>query len=226
MLLTCIAKVYPYLTLAGTALILIGTLISLIPYRGRGGERYSLFNHFISELGEKGISKAAWGFNTGMMLGGWLFLPLMLVLGTRLSSVPGWIGTAFGIAAGVAASLVGVFSMERLTPHRRAAMTFFHSGLYCIIFYTTAIFAQPAAERAVPLTLNIAGLLAIGSFSAFLLLVYAKPKPKEDAEQTPNYILDPNAMPERPRFWRTPILEWCVFFSIQIWFVAAAFLVA
>jgi hypothetical membrane protein len=222
MLLNCIDKVYPYLALAGTTLILVGTLISIIQYRGRKGERYSLFNHFISELGEKGVSQAAWGFNTGMMLGGWLFLPLIIVMGLRLSSLLGWIGTAFGLVAGVAAALVGVFSMERLTPHRRAAMTFFHSGLYCIIFYTIAIFAQPAAARVVPLGLNIVGILAIGSFGTFLLLLYAKPK--TDETQPPNYILDPNVMPDRPRFWRTPILEWCIFFSIQIWFVAAAFL--
>jgi hypothetical membrane protein len=179
-----------------------------------------MLNHFISELGERGISKAAWGFNSGMTIGGWLFLPLMLNLGNKLASVPGWIGTAFGVVACVSASLVGVFSMDRLTRHRRAAMTFFHSGLWCIVFFTVAIFAQPAADRVIPLGLNIAGLLAIASFSTFLVLIYSKPAKNE----TQNYILDPNALPDRPRIWRTANLEWCIFFTIQVWFVAAALL--
>ena len=219
-MLAMLYLVYPYLAITGTALILTGVVISMIPYRDRNGARYSLLNHFISELGEKGISKAAWGINTGMTIGGWLFVPLMLSLGSRLSSVPGWIGTAFGVVACVSASMVGVFSMDRLTSHRRAAMTFFHSGLWTIVFYTIAIFAQPATDRVIPLGLNIAGLLAIASFSMFLVLIYSKPRKSESQ----NYILDPNALPDRPRIWRTAILEWCIFFTIQAWFVAAAFL--
>ena len=77
-------QVFLYLTLAGALIILTGTVISMIPYRDRNGERYSMRNHFISELGEVGVSKEAWGFNTGMTIGGWLFLPLMLAPPTRL----------------------------------------------------------------------------------------------------------------------------------------------
>lgn len=219
-MISSLMQVYPLLTWIGALTILVGTIVSMIPYRDRNGERYSMLNHFISELGEVGISKSAWGFNTGMTIGGWFFLPLMIVMGIQLSSVLGWIGAGLGMVSGVAASMVGIFSMERLTPHRKAAMTFFHSGLYSIIFFTIAIFAQPAGERAVPLGVNIFGLLAIGSFSSFLVLVYSKPRKNENA----NYILDPNALPERPRIWKTAILEWCIFFSIQAWFIAAAML--
>jgi hypothetical membrane protein len=214
-------QVFLYLTLAGALIILAGTIISMIPYRDRNGERYSMRNHFISELGEVGVSKEAWGFNTGMTIGGWLFLPLMLVMGIQLSSVLGWIGAGLGMVSGVAAAMVGVYSMERLTPHRKAAMTFFHSGLYSILFFTAAIFAQPAGERAIPLGLNIAGLAAIASFSAFLIKVYSK----TDKNENPNYILDPNALPQRPRVWWTAILEWGIFFSIQAWFITAAILI-
>jgi hypothetical membrane protein len=215
-----IDKVYTYLAFSGTLLILIGVLISIFPFRDRAGERYSLLNHFISELGEKGISKAAWGFNTAMIISGWLYLPLMIMIGVKLASVPGWIGASFGVVACVAASLVGVFSMDRLNRHRKAAMTFFHSGLWCILFFTLAIFSQPVGGRRIPLGLNIVGLLAIASFGSFLLTVYSKP----NNVSQPNYILDPNAPPERPKVWRTAILEWCIFFTIQAWFLMAALL--
>ena len=69
--------------------------------------------------------------------------------------------------------------------------------------------------------LNIAGLAAIASFSAFLIKVYSK----TDKNENPNYILDPNALPQRPRVWWTAILEWGIFFSIQAWFITAAILI-
>lgn len=213
-------QVFPYLTWVGSLIILTGTIISMIPYRDRNGERYSMLNHFISELGEVGVSKNAWGFNTGMKIGGWLFLPLMIALGIKLSSILGWIGAGLGMVSGVAVAMVGVFSMERLTMHRKAAMTFFHSGLYSILVFTIAIFAQPAGERVLPLGLNIAGLFAIACFSAFLIKVYSK----TDKNKNPTYILDPNALPQRPRVWWTAVLEWGIFFSIQAWFITAAIL--
>src|SRR5512133_624063 len=163
-----ILQVYPYLTWVGTLLILGGSLAAGFAYRGRDGGRYKIRNHFISELGEVGISRLAWTFNTGMILGGILFLPLMIGLGLRLNSVWGWLGTAFGLIAAICASMVGVFSMERLTPHRRAAMTFFRSGLLTVLFYTIAIFTQSGEQRLIPLGLNIVGLLALASYSAFL----------------------------------------------------------
>ncbi len=36
----------------GSAILLSGALVAAIPYRGRGGEAYSLFNHYISEWGK------------------------------------------------------------------------------------------------------------------------------------------------------------------------------
>jgi hypothetical protein len=152
-----------------------------------------------------------------MILGGILFLPLMIGLGLRLVSVWGWLGTAFGAVAAICASLVGVFSMERLTPHRRAAMTFFRSGLLTVLFYTIAIFSQSGEQRLIPLGLNIIGLLALASYSAFLFTV----RSKMDKDENPNYILDPQQQPERPRVWRSAVLEWSIFFTTIAWFVMA-----
>jgi hypothetical membrane protein len=209
--------VYPYLAWGGTLIILLGVVIAAVHFQGRKQERYSLFNHFISELGEVGVSKNAWSFNYGMISGGILFLPLMVGLGVRLNSVFGWLGTAFGLVAAISATLVGVFSMERLTPHRRAAMTFFRSGLLTVLFFTIAIFTQSGEQRSIPLGLNIIGIFALGCYSSFLLTV----RNKMDKDENPNYILDPQAQPDRPKFWRSAILEWSIFFCTLIWFVMA-----
>ncbi len=42
--------------MAGVLTVLLGSLVAVFFYRGKDGERYSPLNHFISELGEEGVS--------------------------------------------------------------------------------------------------------------------------------------------------------------------------
>lgn len=203
---------------AGSLVMLAGCLITTIPYRGRSGERYSLLNHFISELGEIGISRAAGVFNTGLIVGGLLYLPFISGLGLTLHSWAGNIGMAAGLIAALSSIFVGIFSMDRLTPHRVAAMTFFRSGLLTVLFFTLAVFLQPAGQRVIPLAVNIFGILAIVSYAAFLVIV----SQKIDKHGNENYLLDPTEKKVRPHFWRTPFLEWMLFFSTIAWFLCVA----
>jgi hypothetical membrane protein len=214
-------QVYPYFGWVGSLTIVLGCVIAAAFYRGKDGEKYAIVNHFISELGEVGVSRLAAAFNTGMILGGLIFLPLMVGLGVSLNSVWGWLGASAGLVAAVSAVLVGVFSMDHLPPHRRAAITFFRSGLLAILLFTVAVFAQPAGHRVIPLAVNIVGILAILSYVSFLSIVGKK----MDKNNNQNYILDPNAMPERPKFWRTAFLEWMIFFSTLAWFLLVSLLV-
>jgi hypothetical protein len=217
-MLTYILKVYPYFGWIGSLVILTGIVISAAAYRGKAGERYQFWNHFISELGEVGISRLAAVFNTGVILGGLLFLPMMVGLGVTLGSTWGWLAMAAGIIAALSSSFVGIFPMSNLDPHRVAAMTFFRTGLLTVLLFTIAIFAQPAGERAIPLVVNVFGVLSILTYALFLALVGRK----MDRNNNPNYILDPNAMPDRPRFWRTAFLEWMVFFTTILWFLVVS----
>lgn len=100
-------------------------------------------------------------------------------------------------------------------------MTFFRSGLMTVLFFTTAVFVQPISNRTVPMYINIFGILAIISYATFLAIVGKK----MDKNDQPNYILDPNVMPVRPRFWRTAFLEWMVYFSTIAWFLLVSLLV-
>ena len=63
-------EIFRWAGLLGSLIGLIGTLIPGLVYRGSQNEPYSFLNHFISELGEKGISKLAWVFNLSMILSG------------------------------------------------------------------------------------------------------------------------------------------------------------
>ena len=49
--------IFSYLAMAGTGIVVLAIVYAAWMYRGKRGERYSLLNHFISELGEVGVSK-------------------------------------------------------------------------------------------------------------------------------------------------------------------------
>ena len=69
---------------AGAGIILAGSLVAALFYRGRLGEAYNPLNHFVSELGEVGISAAAWAFNGGLLIGGVLLVVFLLGLRRRI----------------------------------------------------------------------------------------------------------------------------------------------
>lgn len=217
-IMTLLSQNYTHFGWAGSLIILVGCLITSIPYRDRSSERYSLLNHFISELGEIGVSRLAVVFNWGLILGGLLYLPFITGLGLTLQSWSGYVGMAAGLVASISSIFVGIFSMERLNPHRVAAMTFFRSGLLTVLFFTLAVFLQPAGQHTLPLAVNVFGVIAIISYAVFLIIV----SKKTDKNGEENYLLDPAEKKSRPRFWRTPFLEWMLFFSTIAWFLCVS----
>ncbi len=214
-----LAGAFPYFGLAGCAVILITTAVSGLAYRGRRGEAYSAFNHFISELGERGVSARADVFNAGLIAAGVCFVPFIVGLAARLGGAWAGLGAAAGVVTAAACIGVGALPMNNLTPHTWAAMTYFRAGLAMVLFFTIAIAAQPAGRVAVPKASLLFSLLACASYAGFLALV----RGRSARDHVPN-ILDPEAQAERPRFWALPAVEWCIFFSTVLWFFAVAVL--
>jgi hypothetical membrane protein len=207
-----------YFGLAGTLLIALVALAAIPVYRGRGGERYSLLNHFVSELGELGVSALARWFNAGLTVGGILLLPFLVGLGIKLSSLWGWLGMLAGLWAAVSASLVGVFPMNNLTPHTRAALSYFRSGLVMVTLFGIAIFIQPSqGSMAVPPLANLLSLFAAVCYASFLLLFGQR-----RANRDEDHSFDPLNLPERPRLWLLPALEWLVFIATILWLFGVA----
>ncbi len=206
--------------LAGTTVVVLAVLYAALGYRGKRGERYSLLNHFISELGEIGVSRRAGIFNAGLIVGGLLLLPFVIWLGLALDSVLGWIGTIFGTAAALGVTAVGTFPLNRRQAHILAAMTFFRAGLGMVFFFGLATLFQPADQPSVPKAAALLSLLAVLSFGSFLALPRLQ-KP----ENNPLDPLDPDLVPERPRFWALAFLEWLVFFATLFWLCGLALLI-
>ena len=205
---------------AGTGVIVLAIVYSAVRYHGKRGERFSLLNHFISELGEVGVSSAAGVFNAGLILGGLMTLSFNIGLGLAFASLWGWFGMAAGIIATLGVAAVGVFPMNNLTPHVRAATTYFRAGLGMVFFFGLAILFQPAERVIVPRLANLLSLLAFLAYGTFL----SWPSWKKAPEEAKN-PLDPEQVPERPRVWALALLEWAVFFSTVAWLFGMAFLI-
>ena len=206
-----------YFGLAGTLIVIISSGVAAVLYRGKRSERYSVLNHFVSELGELGVSKGAGIFNLSLLLGGLLLVPFLISLGLALNSWLGWLGTLAGAVAGLALAAVGLFPMNDLEKHSRAAMMFFRTGLAMVCLYGLAFVFQPAGQAVVPPTASVLSLLAAASYASFLFLT----RPKD--EPNPEEILEPEGEQERPKLWIPAIVEWLVFFTTVGWLFVISF---
>lgn len=216
--LVFLQETYPIFGLIGCFVIVASSLITGLAYCGKNGERFSIRNYFISELGEVGISRLAVVFNLAMILGGALFVLMMVGLGLALNSAWGYLAMGAGIVAGIACAFVGIFPMNNLKPHGVAAMTYFRAGLVTTLLFTVAFFVQPAARRVIPLYTNCFGFLAFFTYLLFLIIAGREARKTREEES----VLDTANVIERPRFWVMPFMEWMVFFSTLLWFLVVA----
>jgi hypothetical membrane protein len=209
-------QIFPLFGILGTLIIILGIGTSALYYQGKQGERFSLLNHFISELGEVEISRSASLFNLGMILGGLTLVPYMVGLGFRFDSLAGWLGSATGVIAVLAVAAVGIFPVNNLAAHVRAAMTYFRSGLIMVFFFALAILFQGASLHPIPQTANMLSVLAFLPYAAFLFLSGRR------YDQNQAEALDPQMESVRPRISLLPILEWAVFFTTILWLFGMA----
>jgi hypothetical membrane protein len=152
--------------LIGSGAIALGALLTALAYHGRAGAAYSVFNHFVSELGEVGISAWAEVFNASLIVGGLSLTVFMLGLAILLGR---WFGMLFGIlgaVAGISGALVGFFPMNDLASHTAVALTFFNTGW--IVTGLFALYVLLARRRLFPRWLAIPGVIATLSSVAFL----------------------------------------------------------
>jgi hypothetical membrane protein len=203
---------FSYFGLAGSVQLSVCILLAAFSYTGLKGEPFSLFNHFISELGEVGVSRSAWLFNGGMIAAGFLFLFFCLGLGLTIGNTWARLGLLAGVVASISCAAVGVFPMNHLAPHVTAALTYFRSGLVTILLFGVAIWRQSQDQESVDRRANLAGLAAVACYAAFLFYTTTRGPGS----------FDPGLLAERPAVWISAVLEWLVFFSTVVWFFAIA----
>ncbi len=193
----------------GPAILILGSLITAIPYRGKEGESYSILNHFISELGEVGVSTLAPVFNTSLILGGLILVIYVTGLGLYIHTKKAYIATAFGIFSCISCSLLGLFPTNNPSIHDALADSFFYSGLVATTLFTLGIMFD--RENRVSKWLGVPAIITVAGFASFLMI-------PEAASLTRVQSLHPHQL-TRPDIWPTTISEWSVFISGIAWFV-------
>jgi hypothetical membrane protein len=201
--------VFRYAGLLGVFFGLLGVILPGLVYRGREGEKYSFLNHYISELGERGVSRWAWIFNLCILFCGLAVTLATISLGLALPGFWAKLGLLFGVVTGVGLMMVGIFLMDNIKPHTTAAVTFFRGGLLMVLAFSLAIlFQQSTPPKAAPL-LGLVGLIPVLAFGYFLGLMWNYQDHEIQSLSTENL--------ERPKILKTAIAEWAVYFSIISW---------
>lgn len=209
---TAVARLGSTAALGGVGALVAGCVIAAVTYTGKGGEPYSPLNHFVSELGELGVSTMATAFNAGLMVGGIGFLVFMVCLAASLGGWPRFLWAPIGIVAGVGGFFVGVFPMNDIGRHTFAAMLFFNWGWISVALASLDIVRRRDAR--VPRWLALIGALTVAAFVAFLREI-----PNNKVADNGHFLASPEA---RPEFWLLAALEWAVIAGILAWTLATA----
>lgn len=204
---------YPYWGLAGAACITGGALLAAWVYRGAAGEAFSPLNHAISELGMVGVSRGAWAFNAGLIVGGALLAMFMLGLGDFLGNGVARVGSAVGVFATLACGAVGVFPMNHLSAHMLASMSFFGSGLLVVLLFSLAIIVDRQAKTSKWFALP--GVLVALNLMLFLL------GPRPDMPPAAQFLQNPDSV-VRPVLSWAAVAEWMVFVLLVGWVAVAS----
>jgi len=188
--------------------IVLGSAVAWLAYHGARGEAYSPLNHWISELGQLGVSERASTFNLGLVAAGMEFVLFILGLAMVSPSRLRWVFGPIGAVAGLGGSFVGVYPMNNPDAHILAASTFFNLGWISVAIasFTFLRFPDPAFPR----RLVVVGAVTVVAFLAFLISLRVD-------EFSRNRMASSGAIVDRPEIWIGAILEWAVLAGIMVW---------
>ncbi len=202
-----LVRLGPSVGLAGSVLFVLATLVAAIGYTGTVGEGFSPLNHWVSELGEVGVSGLALVFNAGLIVGGLCLAAFFAALGAARGGRLAWLYVPIGVLAGVSGALVGVFPMNQIGIHRLVALGFFNLGWIAVGLASLDIWRLPDARfrRWLPAL----GGLTVGVFIAFLAVYLPE-------------LTYTGVDAARPALSLATILEWLVLVGIIGWVIAAS----
>lgn len=167
---------------------------------------YSIFNHFISELGHTYHSPYFEVFSIGVCLSS-LFIAVFIVeLGRYLESTWAKWGMRIGLISCIGCFGVGLFpSNYNQLGHLIAGLTFFCLSPVTVILFAVAMLKDE--QQRISKWYILPSLIMIVNVLFLLLL------PNDSVRE----FLFNRASFERPYFWIKPFLEWMVFFTYGFW---------
>jgi hypothetical protein len=195
--------------IVGALIIAAACIGSALAYSGKSGQPYSPLNHFVSELGEVGVSPLAPVFNAALLIGGAGIAVALAGIAYRLRGPFRYCFGAAGLAAGLSGMAVGLFPMNNFHSHALAAVIFFNTGWIAVALFS--IYAYSPRQDVCPRWLALVGLPCIASFLAFIYLM---------KDESLDAFADPSAF--RPEVWPLTIFEWLVIAFVLVWIVAVS----
>jgi hypothetical membrane protein len=199
----------PSVGIVGVVALALACLVTAFAYRGAAGEPYSPLSHFISELGEGGVSSLATIFDVGVILGGLGFAVFILGVARAKGGLLGAVIGLTGLGAGLGGALVGVFPMNERGTHVLVALTFFALSAVSVGLASVAILRRP--EPRLPRIAGSVGVATALVFVAFLVDAFS-PLGMDTALARPS---------DRPAVWHLPILEWAALIALVAWVLVA-----
>lgn len=188
--------------LLGSTIIALGSVVTAIAYSGSDGQPYSPLNHFVSELGEIGVSELAMVFNIALRIGGSCFVIFIAGLAATRTDTLRYLYGLTGVIAGIAGALVGVFPMNDLDKHALAALTFFVLGLVTVLLASIDFVRRP--DPRFPRWVSAVGAVTAAVFAIFLVILFGGG----------NDLAHPE---ERVAVWSLTIFEWLLIVGILLW---------
>jgi hypothetical membrane protein len=203
------AKMIALCGLSGVSCLCLAALITSFQFIGRTQEGYSLFNHFISELGHPSFSPLSQLFNSSLMITGLLLFLFFLGLFFFLKHPLRYMYLPVACVASICCFLVGVYPANQIQMHVRVAAGFFNLALLGVLLFSISVFLEKGKHHFHRL-LSYSGLLPLFFLAAFTIMRLSNPVNFSRA-----HILE--IFKHRPAFWLFPFLEWGVFFSMMCW---------
>ena len=213
--ITCIAG------LGGVLIIVLGIIISALAFTGAYGESYSILNHNISELGERGVSNLAWLFNGSLVAGGLFLILFMLGLNLCIHDWPVYLISVAGIVAVTGIMFTGLTPMvgaETSEKHINAARLFFYGGMLSTFFYS--LYVLLGRRGAFPKWTVLLSVLALISFWAFIYV----PGMFYPGFTVEDYLVRRQGE-GRPDLFLPSLLEWLVMLFAVLWIAAMSLFV-
>ncbi|MBN2502146.1 MAG: DUF998 domain-containing protein [Anaerolineales bacterium] len=195
--------------IVGSFLLIFGSLITALAFEGQSKEPYSFLNHFISGLGENGVSKLAKLFNTSIIIGGVHITIFLLGVALYIGDIVGYVLGITGLIAGISGILVGFYPVNHTKSHFFVAAICFNAG---ILFSTLlSLHILFTSQGDFPRWIAIPGLLVSILSSVFLSL------PQSSSLQSHSFRIPKF---NRPRIWILAVLEWCILVMMIIFILS------
>jgi hypothetical membrane protein len=197
----------PIVGFVGSALFVLASIVAAAGYSGTAGQGFSPLNHWVSELGEVGVSRLALLFNIGLVIGGLALALFIAALGTLRRTRLARFYVPIGVIAGASGALVGVFPMNERGIHIVVAFGFFMLGWVSVGLASWDIWRgpDPRFSRWLP---------ALGAVTVALFLLFL-------AVYVP--YLYTGTGDDRPQVSVATTLEWLVMLGMIGWVLAASF---